>query len=315
MRPAARGGYGLDALWNDDFHHSAVVALTGHAEAYYSDYRGSAQEFLSCAKWGFLYQGQYYTWQKKTRGTAALDCRRRSSSRSREPRSGGELRARHAPAPADQPGPLPRDDRLLLLLPGTPLLFQGQEFGSTKPFLFFADHAGQLGKDVRKGRAKFLAQFPSMADDAAQALLCDPADPDVFTRSTLDHSERDRPENATDRRASSRSAEAAPRHAGISRAGAARPRRRRAERRGRRKWRRRGAGAAVFRRGRRSARADESGPRPGAEPRVRSADRRAGRHGLDDRVVQRRSEIRRRRHAAARRVDRGLASGSCLANR
>jgi maltooligosyltrehalose trehalohydrolase len=59
-RPAERGGYGLDALWNDDFHHSAMVALTGRHEAYYSDYRGRPHEFVAAAKHGFLYQGQRY---------------------------------------------------------------------------------------------------------------------------------------------------------------------------------------------------------------------------------------------------------------
>jgi len=72
VRPPDQGGYGLDALWNDDFHHSAMVALTGHNEAYYSDYRGTPQEFLSGAKWGYLYQGQLYSWQRKRRGTPAL---------------------------------------------------------------------------------------------------------------------------------------------------------------------------------------------------------------------------------------------------
>src|SRR4029077_13350231 len=65
--------YGLDALWNDDFHHAANVALTAHNDAYYSDYLGSPQEFISAAKWGFLYQGQRYSWQKSRRGTPALD--------------------------------------------------------------------------------------------------------------------------------------------------------------------------------------------------------------------------------------------------
>ena len=47
--------------------------MTGRAEAYYSDYRGTPQEFISAMKWGYLYQGQWYSWQKKTRGTPALD--------------------------------------------------------------------------------------------------------------------------------------------------------------------------------------------------------------------------------------------------
>ena len=61
VRPVEQGGYGLDALWNDDFHHSAMVALTGRNEAYYTDYRGTPQEFISRAKYGYLYQGQCYT--------------------------------------------------------------------------------------------------------------------------------------------------------------------------------------------------------------------------------------------------------------
>ena len=68
VRAAEDGGSGIDALWNDDFHHSAQVALSGRTEAYYSDYRGTPQEFISAAKYGFLYQGQWYKWQKKCRG-------------------------------------------------------------------------------------------------------------------------------------------------------------------------------------------------------------------------------------------------------
>ena len=69
VRPEAEGGCGLDMLWNDDWHHSASVALTGRREAYYTDYRGTAQELLSMARLGFLYQGQRYAWQKALRKT------------------------------------------------------------------------------------------------------------------------------------------------------------------------------------------------------------------------------------------------------
>ena len=73
VRPASQGGFGIDALWNDDFHHSAQVVLSGRSEAYYSDYRGTPQEFISAAKYGYLYQGQWYKWQKRRRGTPGLD--------------------------------------------------------------------------------------------------------------------------------------------------------------------------------------------------------------------------------------------------
>ena len=77
--PAERGGYGLDALWNDDFHHTAIVALTGRSEAYYTDYHGSPQEFVSAAKWGYLYQGQRYKWQRAGAARRPSTCRRRAS--------------------------------------------------------------------------------------------------------------------------------------------------------------------------------------------------------------------------------------------
>ena len=72
VRPIENGGYGLDALWNDDFHHSAMVAMTGRNEAYYTDYLGKPQEFISMVKYGYLYQGQRYKWQKQRRGTPGL---------------------------------------------------------------------------------------------------------------------------------------------------------------------------------------------------------------------------------------------------
>ncbi|HYP08136.1 MAG TPA: alpha-amylase family glycosyl hydrolase, partial [Bryobacteraceae bacterium] len=73
VRPAEKGGYGMDGLWNDDYHHTAVVALTGRSEAYYTDYRGTPQEIISAMKYGYLYQGQYYKWQKQRRGTTSLN--------------------------------------------------------------------------------------------------------------------------------------------------------------------------------------------------------------------------------------------------
>ena len=53
IRAAEEGGFGLDAMWNDDFHHSAVVALTGRNDAYYSDYAGAPQELISASEAGF----------------------------------------------------------------------------------------------------------------------------------------------------------------------------------------------------------------------------------------------------------------------
>jgi maltooligosyltrehalose trehalohydrolase len=180
-------------MWNDDFHHSAMVALTGHNEAYYTDYHGNPQEFISALKWGFLYQGQWYSWQENGRGAPALDIPPAQfvlfiQNHDQVANSGLGLRCHHMTHPARYRAMT----ALLLLAPGTPMLFQGQEFASSAPFLYFADHNPELAVQVRKGRAKFLAQFPTLAVPEVQAALTDPADRDTFVRCKLDFAERDR---------------------------------------------------------------------------------------------------------------------------
>jgi maltooligosyltrehalose trehalohydrolase len=181
------GGFGLDAMWNDDFHHSLRVALTGSRDGYYCDYTGRAQEIISAIKYGFLYQGQYYFWQKQRRGSPL----------------------RHSPRSAcihflqnhDQVGNTGVGDRidtltsqrryraaaaLLLLGPQTPLLFMGQEFGASTRFMFFADHQPELRRLVHRGRREFLAQFEAYATDAVQSAIRDPGEEQTFLESKLD---------------------------------------------------------------------------------------------------------------------------------
>jgi maltooligosyltrehalose trehalohydrolase len=192
-RPAERGGYGLDALWNDDFHHSAMVALTGRHEAYYSDYRGRPREFVAAAKHGFLYQGQRYQWQRKARGTPTLDLPAECfvvflQNHDQIANSGTGERC-HA---LTSPGRLRAMTAYFLLMPGIPMLFQGQEFGASSPFFYFADHEIELSHDVREGRRRCLAQFPSLATSEMRSELADPGDIDTFRRSVLDLGERQR---------------------------------------------------------------------------------------------------------------------------
>jgi maltooligosyltrehalose trehalohydrolase len=193
VRPSEAGGFGANALWNDDYHHTVFVALTGRREAYYTDYLGSVQELISCARFGFLYQGQWYSWQKQRRGGPALDLPGHAfvsylenhdqvansafGSRLHRLTSPGRLRALTA---------------VTLLGPATPMLFQGQEFHSSAPFVFFADHQGELGKAVEAGRREFLAQFPSLASPETKAVLPPPGDERTFQQSKLDLSERGR---------------------------------------------------------------------------------------------------------------------------
>jgi len=94
MEASAPGSCGVSAPWNDDFHHSAMVALTGRAEAYYADTTGDPQEFVSAAKYGYLFQGQYYHWQDQPRGRPHGVFRQRPSSSS--PRITTRSRTPHA---------------------------------------------------------------------------------------------------------------------------------------------------------------------------------------------------------------------------
>ena len=194
VRPHSEGGDNLDGMWNDDFHHSAVVALTSRKEAYYDDYRGAPQEFISAAKYGFLYQGQALSWRKALRGSStfgippeAFVCFIENHDQIANTGSGERARfqaslARYRAMTA-----------LLLLGPWTPLLFQGEEFGASSPFMFFADIGDASVRDaIRKGRADWLAPFLSLTKQEALTALPAPDDPEVFARCKLDFSEREK---------------------------------------------------------------------------------------------------------------------------
>jgi maltooligosyltrehalose trehalohydrolase len=196
VTPADHGGCDLDAIWNDDWHHSAFVALTLRDEAYFSDYRGNAREFVAAAKYGFLYQGQFYRWQGKRRGTPTLGvtpwrfvhflenhdqlANSGMGERLHQMAAGGALRALTA---------------ALLLGPQTPMLFQGQEWASSSRFQYFADHNPELAPLVQKGRFAELTQFPSMAAPEMQDVLPVPHDEATFRRCVLDWAERERDDN------------------------------------------------------------------------------------------------------------------------
>lgn len=191
VRPIECGGFGIDALWNDDFHHSAMVAMTGRADAYYSDHRGEAQEFVSAMKYGFLYQGQWYTWQEKPRGTPALRTHPNKfvnfiQNHDQLANSASGKRAHFLTSPSR----FRVLTAMLLLAPQTPMLFQGEEYASSRPFFYFADQRDEIARQVARGRAVFLSQFRALATPEMQARLPDPGDPTTFVKSKLDHNER-----------------------------------------------------------------------------------------------------------------------------
>ena len=172
------------------------MALTGRRHAYYSDYQGTASEWLACARYGYLFQGQWSPWSSKrfghsTRGlpmaafVAFLEnhdqvANSLTSTRLWQQSSPGCLRAMTA---------------LLLLGPWTPLLFQGQEWNSSSPFAYFADHKPDLAALVKTGRADFMAQFPGAAIGAGRDLLPDPSSAEVFAACSLNWDERTAPQH------------------------------------------------------------------------------------------------------------------------
>lgn len=189
--PPEEGGYGLDALWNDDFHHTALVRLTGHRESYYTDYLGTAQEFISAIKYGYLYQGQWYLWQQKQRGTSSFHHNPSAfinfiQNHDQIANSAHGLRIHQL----SDPGNYRAMTALMLLAPETPLLFQGQEFAASSPFYYFADHHPELAKLVFTGRVAFFKQFASIATPEIEAGLPPPSHVETFLKCKLNFLER-----------------------------------------------------------------------------------------------------------------------------
>lgn len=197
LRPhsEAAAGSDLDALWNDDFHHSGRVALTGRRQAYLSDYFGHASEWTTVAKTGFLYQGQYSRWQGVPRGhaTGTLPATAFVSFLENHDQVANSLWGRRL-WQQSSPAQHRAMTGLLLLGPWLPLLFQGQEWNSTAQFLFFADHEGELAQLAKKGRAEFLSQFPGCASHPE--LLVDPSVPQALEASRLRWAETQLPPHA-----------------------------------------------------------------------------------------------------------------------
>ena len=187
MRPADAGGYGMDGVFNEDLHHSVRVALTGTHEAYTSDYRGTAREWLSAALHGFLFQGQYYPWQSGRRGAPALDRPPHEfiAFLENHDQVANAAVGRRLVAIASPPA-WRAMSALLLLGPWTPLLFQGQEWGARTPFGFFCDHSPELQAAVFQGRQAFLGQFTRLRDVYERATV-DAIGRPAFEACRLDH--------------------------------------------------------------------------------------------------------------------------------
>lgn len=191
IRPPDKGGYGLDAVWADDFHHAVRVLLTGDREGYYEDYSGTTDEIALAIKKGFIYQGQVAPWVGGPRGSVVTD---ESASSfvfclDNHDQVGNNPFGRRLSQLVDE-DTFAAASVLLLLSPETPLIFQGQEFAASSPFLYFTDHSEELGKLVTHGRREEFSYLEAFRDDRLRSEIPDPQQYGTFLRSKLKLEER-----------------------------------------------------------------------------------------------------------------------------
>lgn len=192
VRPPDDGGWGLDAVWADDFHHQVRRLAAGDSDGYYQDFSGSLADLATTIRQGWFYDGQLSAYQGAPRGTdpsgvppeRMVVCIQNHDQIGNRPFG---RRLNHQIEPA-----LFRAlSALLLFLPETPLLFMGQEWAASTPFLFFTDHHAELGKLVTEGRRAEFSRFAAFADPATRATIPDPQAPSTFQRSQLQWEEQD----------------------------------------------------------------------------------------------------------------------------
>jgi maltooligosyltrehalose trehalohydrolase len=174
------GGWGLDASWNDDFHHSLHVLLTGERNGYYEDFSG-VEDLARAFRDGFIYAGQYSKFRQKRHGTSTQDLRAEHFvvfSQNHDQIGNRMLADRYS-----QSLPLDRVKlaaAVVLLSPYIPMLFMGEEYGESAPFQYFVSHedAGLIAA-VRKGRKEEFARFQWTKE------LPDPQDEKTFLKSKM----------------------------------------------------------------------------------------------------------------------------------
>ncbi len=176
---------GFTAQWNDDYHHVMHVLLTGETDGYYVDYADQpAHRLARCLAQGFDYQGQPSGYRKGVpRGEPSghLPPTAFVNFIQNHDQTGNRALGERLTTLAD-PQALQAALALLLLSPAIPLLFMGEEIGTTQPFLFFTDHGPDLAQAVREGRRREFAQFAAFAGIDPNTIP-DPNDPDTFERS------------------------------------------------------------------------------------------------------------------------------------
>jgi maltooligosyltrehalose trehalohydrolase len=186
------GGFGFDGVWADDFHHVSHVLVTGERQGYYAAYAGSVEELARTINRGWLFEDRRSS-PPPARGTVATGVAARSFVYALQNHDQAGNRAfgerLSQPIAIDEYRAL---SALQLLLPYTPLLFMGQEFAASTPFLYFTDHHAELGRLVTEGRRREFADLPALADPEQRERIPDPQSLQTFLDSKLDLTERTR---------------------------------------------------------------------------------------------------------------------------
>lgn len=195
--PSTSGGVGLDGLWADDFHHTVRVALLQQREAYFANYTGDPEELAETIQRGWFYCGQLAPGLKKKRGTPTGKLRIEqfiqciSNHDQVGNRAFGE-RLHHLVSPEAYRAA----SALLCLTPAVPMLFMGQEWAASSPFLYFTDHQEELGKLVTEGRRReFKDFFEVLHESRSIKEIPDPQAENTFQQSKLNWEERSSPEH------------------------------------------------------------------------------------------------------------------------
>ncbi|EYB68803.1 malto-oligosyltrehalose trehalohydrolase [Deinococcus phoenicis] len=187
--------YHLDGMWVDDFHHEVRVTLTGDRDGYYGPFRGGAAALANVIDRGWVFEGQEWPLEKAPRGkpAGALNSPSFVYFIQNHDQIGNRAvgdRVHHLERVT--PAMFRGASMLLLSLPTTPLLFQGQEWAASAPFPFFSDHHGELGHLVSEGRKKEFGHFEGFSGEN----VLDPQAEATFELAKLDWAEREGGEHA-----------------------------------------------------------------------------------------------------------------------
>jgi maltooligosyltrehalose trehalohydrolase len=181
VRPKEAGGYGLEAQWSDDFHHALWTVLTGESRGYYQDF-GTMQQLAAAIEEAFVYRGQYAAYRRRHHGRPVHDLPGyRFLGYIQNHDQVGNRAIGDRLSELVSPGKVKIAAALVLTAPFIPMLFEGEEFGASTPFLYFTDHHdAELGKAVSEGRKHEFESFGWAPSD-----IPDPQSQSTFEQSKL----------------------------------------------------------------------------------------------------------------------------------